>query len=207
MTIHNNNKFLTLRVTTPAHPVPALAPKGSNIAPIWYQHRAKTSPSISKIEPRWGPEAPKANQNGAEMGSRRLKHRNKASVFVFRCLLALIFVLMLVDSRNGSPLVSRKRRVNWLTRYPFPLGLTWEQKVASRASRAYGGVRRGRSQSVSHLSKSVADPSKSVMDPSQSVMDLSQSDTDPIQEFYFVFSNFPFLIISIFMFFLFGGRG
>ena len=38
-----------------AHPVPALVPKWSKIAPSWPQHGAKIKPKSSKIEPRWGP--------------------------------------------------------------------------------------------------------------------------------------------------------
>ena len=48
-------KFFALRVSPPAHPVPALVPKCPKIAPTWPQHGAKISPKTSKIEPRWGP--------------------------------------------------------------------------------------------------------------------------------------------------------
>ena len=48
-------KFFALRVSPPAHPVPALVPKCPKIAPTWPQHGAKIRPKTSKIEPRWGP--------------------------------------------------------------------------------------------------------------------------------------------------------
>ena len=75
------SKFLTLRVTPPAHPVPALAPEGRNIAANMatkgseneakdVQNRAKMRSRGAKMEPKW-------SQDGPKMGSGRPKRRKK----------------------------------------------------------------------------------------------------------------------------------
>ena len=72
-------KFLAPRVTPPAHPAQALVPKRPKIAPTWPQHGAKMGPTISKIEPRWGPGAPKWSHNGAKMGSEWRKNQKNTN--------------------------------------------------------------------------------------------------------------------------------
>ena len=42
-------KFLTLRETPPAHPVPALAPKWPKIAPTWHRNGAKNFPNRAQM--------------------------------------------------------------------------------------------------------------------------------------------------------------
>ena len=52
---------MTLRVTPPAHPVPARAAKWPKIPPTWHQNG-------SKMEPKWSQLGTKMEQNGANMG-------------------------------------------------------------------------------------------------------------------------------------------
>ena len=73
----NIEKFFALRVTPPAHPVQARAPKWPKIAPTWHQNG-------SKMEPTWSQLGTKMEQHGAKMGQTfekigSKKQRNKKS--------------------------------------------------------------------------------------------------------------------------------
>ena len=61
-------KFLTLRVTPPAHPVQARAAKWPKIPPTWHQNG-------SKMEPKWSQLGTKMEQNGAKMGHKNIQNR------------------------------------------------------------------------------------------------------------------------------------
>ena len=75
-------EFLTLRVTSSAHPVPALAPKGPKIAPKWCQHGAKNLQNRAKMGPR-GPEMEaKWGQDGVKTANKSEKNANATKKWV-----------------------------------------------------------------------------------------------------------------------------
>ena len=79
-------KFFALRVTPPAHPGPALAPKWPKMAPSWHQIGFKNRPKMgypiglgmvptwrqttSKLEPRWGQNTPTQTPKPPKMNAR-----------------------------------------------------------------------------------------------------------------------------------------
>ena len=68
-------KFLTLRVTPPAYPVPALAPKCSKIAPTWQQNGANNFQNRAQMGPRGAQMEPKWRQDGVKTAKKSTKKR------------------------------------------------------------------------------------------------------------------------------------
>ena len=65
--------------TRPAHPVPALALKGPNVAPKWCQHIAKNLPNRAKMRSRGPKMEPKWRQDGIKTAKKSKKNANASN--------------------------------------------------------------------------------------------------------------------------------
>ena len=70
------SKFFALRVSPPAHPVPALVPKWSKIAPARHQNGTKNLQNRAQMGPRGAKMEPKWRQDGVRMAEKSKKNTN-----------------------------------------------------------------------------------------------------------------------------------
>ena len=73
-------EFFALRVTPPAHPGAALAPKWPKMAPSWYQIGSKNRPKmgypIGLGGQKWGTPSAAGAKNSKKIGLKRQRNKN-----------------------------------------------------------------------------------------------------------------------------------